>query len=118
MPPHIIPTNEYMPYEEVLFLIKNAKCILDLHDKDKDYTSSFLDLAYSMGKPIVTNNWFGLNKDNCIFCISNDALGEDILPDPLQLNKNISKALEMKDRSTDMSNYNEKLEKVIKSLFL
>ncbi len=118
MPNHIMPVNEYLPYDELLFLLSNAQCILDLHGANKDYTSGFLDIAHYMGKIIVTNNWFGIDKKNCIFSVSNDQLGADLLPAPENLNKDIKKALaQARAEKNDMSKYNEKVVEVLRNLF-
>ncbi|HDZ14950.1 MAG TPA: hypothetical protein ENH60_08655 [Pricia sp.] len=65
-PDTVIPVNEYMPYENLLFLISKCKFIIDIPTY-RNYNSAFLDLAHHMGVPIISSNWFVIDKDNCIF---------------------------------------------------
>ena len=78
-PDNIIPINEYMPYDQILYLISKCKFIVDI-PTCINYDSALLNLAYHMGVPIISSNWSALTKDNCIFLPPTKGIGSFKMP--------------------------------------
>lgn len=74
-PKFVLPSHEYIHYPSLLWIILQAKCIVDM--PDMTYTSSMLTMAHDMGVPIVTSNKTMEGKKN-VFIIDNDDEAEAI----------------------------------------
>lgn len=57
---NVIAINEYLDYKRMLFIMRNARCLIDVRADCSDYLSGWQSLAKQYGIPIVTNDWSSL----------------------------------------------------------
>lgn len=100
-PKHIIPINEFIPFSKLAFIIKNAKCVVDI--SKFDYESSYLNLALALGTPVVTNN--------------NLTDKRSVINEESDLTKTIKDAIISDIEESDIDKYNEDELKRFKSMF-
>jgi hypothetical protein len=103
-PETVIPVNEYMPYDNLLFLMSKCKFILDIPTYSS-YDSAFLNLAHHLGVLIVSSNWFALDKDNCIFLPPVESVGLYKVPTTEAIRDGIQKAGLMPVVKPQIDNY-------------
>ncbi len=104
----VIPVNEYLSYEKLMYIIFGARCIIDVPTHN-DYISGFLHLGQAAGVPIVSSNWFVMDKENCVFVLPDEVKENIKLPAVDLLKEAIRKGLELKNMHRDVSNYNQHL---------
>jgi hypothetical protein len=106
---NVIPVNEYMPYEEVLYLLLHAKCVVDF-DKNINYKSSFLELLMAANASVISTNKTIEKYDNghLVKC------DNGILPDFDQVKVGVEKAL----NNTTQPKLDAKYNMVIKDQFI
>lgn len=115
-PDCVFCVNEYLPYNELLFLMLKANCIVDLSEYD-EYVSSFLHLALGMGKPIVSSNEFITDKDDCFYLKNNDKEGDIPVPSVKDIQEKVKKAVDL-GKQIDFSRvYNNELKTNVFNFF-
>lgn len=115
-PNNVLPVNEYMPYDELLFLLENCKIILDI-PAYIDYHSAFLELGYHLGVPIVSSNWFAIDKKNCIFLPSTESVGLYSIPSEEAITDGVNCACKMSKKTKRIDDYKKKFISNISKLF-
>jgi hypothetical protein len=75
-PENVIPINEYLPYNELLFACMHSSFIIDIH-KNINHISAFVDLFNALGKKVITTNWEGIDNRRGIF-VNTDNLLENL----------------------------------------
>lgn len=106
-PNHVLATNEYLNYSNLMYFIRYAECIIDL-PPNNNYNSGLLSLVNYLGTPILSSNKFIDNKDNSIYV---SELDNDLLK------SSIDKVLEYKKGSDNVKEYQKLFVKNITSLF-
>jgi hypothetical protein len=114
-PPHVIAINEYLPYNQIIWLLCNTRCLIDL-PHTSDYSSSILDMAFEAKIPTVTTNWYGRDKENSTFLTPEDIIDGVPLPNKENLFGAIIKCLGREKHETNLINYNDKAIKIIAEL--
>lgn len=116
-PDFVTPINEYMPYEELLYVIGNAQCMVDMPTYS-DYESSFLSIAHAMNVPIVSTNKSIMYKPNCVF-MSNESEGSAIdLPSAKTIVMDVRLAINMPRKVANMDLYNKQFLDSMKNIFI
>lgn len=94
-PSFVIPTNEYLEYGQLAYILYNSNFIIDLNFLD-NYTSSFHKLINCMGNTLITNNKESWKYNNTkIISLS----GKNKLPDKDKFN-NLIKLPNNKNKNT------------------
>ena len=71
-PAKVLPTNEYLPYPNLLHLIENAKTIVDI-PYCYEYDSGLFRLCMAYGKPTITSNWKAIeHTESAIYIMPDD----------------------------------------------
>jgi hypothetical protein len=109
-PGYVLPINEYMPYNELLYLILNAACIVDIIPSC-EYISSFLHMAKHAGVPIVSNNGFIKDNESCTHLPDRKELA------PSTLISSIKKAHAGKGTISIDQSYNKILKEQVSNMF-
>lgn len=94
-PDHVICINEYLDYDKLLFLVSNAKLMVDL-PLHIDYKSSFLHLAMQTQVPIVSTNWYALDSKYSQFLPATERNEEMTMPSGTALRDGIFSGLQMR----------------------
>jgi hypothetical protein len=116
LPANVIPVNEYLPYDQLLFIMRNSKAIIDITGHN-DYESSFLKMSIAMGLPVVSSNWYVLDKSNAVFLPSTDDINGIKVPQGKIIQDGIERALSFDKASpNDMGRFNEKFKKNVMEL--
>ncbi|MHA2426869.1 MAG: hypothetical protein ACXADB_02425 [Candidatus Hermodarchaeia archaeon] len=117
-PGFVIPLNEYYPYRKLLYLMKHARFIIDLPEICH-YHSSILSLANSMGKAILSTNWYVLDKPNGLFVVRTNHDGKGrFTPSDAVLRHGVDEAMKVPaGKTNDMSNYNAEFLQHMRLLF-
>lgn len=105
-PKDVIVTNEYLSYPKLLHILLNARCVFDIPVMT-DYMSSIIHLLYSAGIPVASSNWFILNKDNCLFLISDQKEGGNYIPSIENVASAFSDILDMNKIKRNTMKYND-----------
>lgn len=116
-PDHVIPMNEYMPFDEILYLISKCQFIIDV-PLYINYDSALLDLANHMGIPIISSNWSALTKDNCIFLPPTKGIGAFKMPTINTIQSGIGDAYVMQRGADRTQEYKAKFIANINRLFV
>lgn len=106
-PDYILPINEYLGYDKLLYILLNASCFIDLPGYN-DYMSAFLHLMHTAGIPITSSNWFVMDKSGCEFMLT-EKREKVRLPTVAGLHKSVTKSIEKGILKSNLSNYNENL---------
>lgn len=106
-PDYVLPVNEYLGYDKLLFILLNASCFIDLPVYN-DYISAFLHLMLAVGIPITSSNWFVMDKPGCEFMLT-EKKEKVRLPTVAGLHNSVTKSIEKSSLKRDLSNYNENL---------
>lgn len=104
-PDFVIPISEYLSYDRLFYAIIKAKAVIDL-PINTDYISSFLHLAHAAGTPILTTNWFAMDRSNCTFLIG-DKVNNIVLPSKELMQEKIA-TLGVRAENT-LATYNQNL---------
>lgn len=64
-PSFVIPVNEYIQYNELVYLFDKAKCFIEFTKTD-DEVSSYIDLALSYGTQVITQSWAYMDNRNVL----------------------------------------------------
>ncbi|MDP2685290.1 MAG: hypothetical protein Q8P20_09735 [bacterium] len=115
-PDNVIPVNEYLPYNELLYLISKCKFLIDI-PVYTDYDSALLDLAKNMGVPIVSSNWSALENDNCVFLPATENLGLYRIPTAEAITDGIMQGQEMSRGPNKIDAYKNNFNNNLKKLF-
>ena len=78
-PSCVIPVNEYTAYNKFLYILLNSKMIIDF-TPNTDYNSAAISMALDEGIPVVSSNWFCLDKENAKFVVSKDSINDINIP--------------------------------------
>lgn len=115
-PSFVLPINEYVSYEKLLFILLNSKCIIDIPDNN-DYDSGMLHLAHAAGVPIISSNWFAFRNTNCEFLLLKD--WEDDTPVPIvnSIRQAFDKVMMDEHPRKSLENYNDHLFKFAGQFF-
>lgn len=113
---NIYLANDYLPYDNLLWLIENAVCIVDF-DNVKNVKSSLLEIAISLGTPVVSNNWFLRDKPNSIFSLSDEWNGKSTIPSKQSIIKNINLAIQNLKKQMLSNNLNKILFNWVSDIF-
>jgi len=113
---NVIPINEYLPYNELLYLIDKCKFVVDL-PVYSEYGSAMLHIIRYMGVPIVSSNNCIENKNNCIFLPPIKKVGLYNMPKDQVIKDGITQALDMQRQADQVHEYKVKFIKNIKRLF-
>lgn len=101
-PEWVIPVHEYQKYSELAFMLKKARCVVDL--PKRSFQSSLLNLSlFGMGKKVVTTNKYYRDNSQVSWVTPEDDLresvigaqGPDVQVDPKQFNRQQRKALDL-----------------------
>lgn len=65
-PNNVFPINEYISYENLVYLFNNAKCYIYLPEIE-DQISGFTDLALGLGTQVITSSWGYMGFPEIIF---------------------------------------------------
>jgi hypothetical protein len=65
-PANLIPINEYLDYKRILYIVKNAKCLIDVRPNGSDYISGWGKVAGRFGVPLVTNSWSEVTAESAV----------------------------------------------------
>src|SRR5690606_30188861 len=94
-PANVTALGDYIPYDQLVGLILNAGCVLDLPDCNH-YMSGLLDFCFIAGIPIVTtNHWMSISKPKQ-FHIRSMAKGGSLCPRYEEIPGALSQALKNK----------------------
>lgn len=115
-PEFVLPVNEYLSYDKLLYLIDRAQAVIDM-PANCDYLSSMLNITIAIGTPIVSTNWYTLDKKGCIFLPHNEKKDGVRLPTIKALKEAINYSIKKEKKKTDMSGYNKEFKKKMKELF-
>lgn len=114
-PDFVIPMNEYVAYDKMLGLVLTSKLLIDINTID-DYMSGVLSIAFDSGVPVLTSNWFGLNKNNCKFIVAKDKIGKINIPKIEDITAGIKDGLKL-EKINVTENHNDKLDKFLSIFF-
>ena len=103
-PGYVVPTNEYLEYAQLVYVMMNAKCIVDLPE-NIDYESSLLGLAEAVGTPTVTTNWSAMEKKNSLFLVK-QKVPPSSMPAAAALMEAVEEACAMNPQPLDRNEYN------------
>jgi hypothetical protein len=104
-PDFVIPTNEYMQFAHLTYILMNAKCVIDLPTVI-DYESSMLALTEALGTPVVTTNWSAMGRNSMLFLVSEKTNGAN-LPARDALISAVQDACKMNPKQMDRAEYND-----------
>jgi len=106
---NVIPINEYLPYRKLVWLMGNAKAIVDVQ-MVSEYHSGALDACKFLNRPIVTNNWTLMGDPDVDLVISDEKYESIHLPEPESISAGIESALDRNLKPTrDYTPYNKKV---------
>lgn len=103
-PDFVIPTNEYLKFSQLTYILENAKCVIDL-PAVRDYESSFLALCKAIGTPAVTTNWCAMGNTGAVFLVGEKGEGS-YLPSKEALKNALKEACQMNLVPLNRSEYN------------
>jgi hypothetical protein len=103
-PNYVIPTNEYLQFSQMVFMLTNAKCVIDL-PPITDYESSMLALTEAVGTPAVTTNWSAMGKDSALFLASDKE--KRYIPSTQALVSGVQEACQMNVTQSNRLEYND-----------
>jgi len=115
-PENVIAINEYLPYEELLFIFSKAKFIIDI-PLEHDYHSSFLSFACIMGVPVVSSNWFVMDKKNCEYMLRDGNVDNIKVPSADTIKSGINSILRVKSNCKVDYKLNQDMKKCISAFY-
>lgn len=65
-PSFVIPVNEYIQHNELIYLINNAKCLINFTNVE-DEVSNYTDLALVYGTQVITSSWAYMENRDVFF---------------------------------------------------
>ena len=105
---NVVPVNDYLPYRQLIWLMRSAKVIVDVQMMC-EYKSGALDLCKFLNKAIVTNNWELMGDPDVDLVISDEQYENIYLPEPESISTGIESALDRKLTATrDCTEYNKR----------
>lgn len=108
-------TNDYLPYDNLIWLIENAMCVVDF-DYVKNVKSSVMDTALALGTPVVSNNWHVREKLNAVFALSDDWIDKGTIPSQKTIINSINNSLQNLKKQSKSINLNQELFKWISEI--
>jgi hypothetical protein len=116
-PDYIIPVNEYLSFDELIYVILKSKGVIDLYNGPQ-YESAFADLIISLGVPIISNNWNIINNNNAVFVPNLDRSNKYPAPNQESIFDAINKLSSIKTKTFNTDEYLNKFNNSIKELFI
>jgi hypothetical protein len=107
-PAYILPTNEYLPYPGLLYLILNARCVIDL-PHHSEYNSAILNFLTAANVPICSSNWN---------CMSNESERiRFLIPSKNGIKNAVRELIEQPAKRNNLQDYNNKFKEAMRELF-
>lgn len=115
-PSNVLCTNEYLPYKNLIYLISNAMCIVDL-PLVNDYMSSIQRMAQVFGVPVTTTNWCAMDNPKASFIVTEYDYKDFRVPSVENVRAGIQAALDIARTPEDIGEYNNYVTETLSSLF-
>ena len=104
---NVFPVNEYLPYQNLMYLFGNAKCYIDIPQVD-DRVSGYVDLALAMGTQVITTSWAYMDYDSVSFISRTEVVGKLSVPNTSDLLEAIAVSERLPQKQTEHNNSFEK----------
>lgn len=100
VPKNVFPVNEYLPYDQLLYIFGNAKAFIDI-PLVEDQVSSYTDLAIASGVQVVSTSWAYMELPHVLFVTGSEKVGTRLVPDAEDLREAV------RDAHTSTANFEE-----------
>jgi len=112
-PNHVLPTNEYLRYPNLLHLLMYAKCVVDI-PLINDYDSSLQDIIKALNIPLVTSNWGSMDSEG--FVIPEEQYKDFAIPSKQGLKNGLEWALSAEPGTGNIGDYNNHLFSIMRDM--